>query len=73
MEADKRLKQILTSITLVGQALGFSLPGSFIVLKGADTGWVAEYRRRMRRFNLEVILAALTFLVIVITLTLMNW
>jgi hypothetical protein len=27
----------------------------------------------MRRFNLEVILAALIFLVIVITLTLMNW
>ena len=73
MDADKRLKQILTSIALVGQALGFSLPGSFMVLKGADASWIAEYQRRMRRFNLEVILGALIFLVIVITLAVMSW
>jgi len=44
-----------------------------MVLNGADTGWVAKYQRRMRKFNLEVILVALIFLVIVITSAVMSW
>jgi hypothetical protein len=35
MKANKRLRQFLTSASLVTQALGFSLMGSFIALKGA--------------------------------------
>jgi hypothetical protein len=34
MEANKRLRQILTFSSLVTQALGFWLLGSFIALKG---------------------------------------
>jgi hypothetical protein len=40
---------------------------------GGEIGWTEAYERRMRRFNLEVILAASIFLVIVITLTVMSW
>ena len=35
-------------------------------IKAGDIGWVAEYQKRMRRFNLIVILAARIFLVILI-------
>jgi len=35
-------------------------------IKAGGIGWVAEYQRRMRRFNLIVILAAWIFLVILI-------
>ena len=33
-------------------------------VRGADIGWAAEYQRRMRKFNLEAVLAASIGLVI---------
>ena len=35
-------------------------------MRGADIGWAAEYHRRMRKFNLEAVLAASLGLVILI-------
>jgi len=42
-------------------------------VKGGDTGWAAEYHRRMRKFNLEAVLAALFGLVILVILTVIDW
>ena len=35
-------------------------------MRGREAGWVQAYERRMRKFNLAVILAALTALIILI-------
>jgi hypothetical protein len=35
--------------------------------------WASEYQRRMRRFNLVVVLAALTSLALLITYAVINW
>jgi len=43
-------------------------------VNGGDIGWAAEYHRRMRKFNLEAVLAAFSFgLVILIILTVTSW
>src|SRR5712691_11015580 len=37
------------------------------------TCWATEYQRRMWRFNLEIVLAALISLVLLITYSVINW
>jgi hypothetical protein len=42
-------------------------------LRGRDIGWAAEYHRRMRKFNLEAVLAASIGLVILVILAVIDW
>jgi ABC-type methionine transport system permease subunit len=42
-------------------------------IKAGGIGWVTEYQRRMRRFNLEVIFAALIALTILIAQIFIEW
>jgi hypothetical protein len=51
--------------------LGQATQGSSV--RGGDIGWAAEYHRRMRKFNLEAVLAASFGLVILVILTVIDW
>jgi hypothetical protein len=44
-----------------------------ISVNGGDIGWEVEYQRRLRIFNLEVILVASISLAILITVTVITW
>jgi hypothetical protein len=40
------------------------MPSRISGVRGEETSWVQEYERRMRRFNLEVIVLALSALAV---------
>ena len=42
-------------------------------IEGGEIGWVQAYQRRMRRYDLEIILSALIALVILIAFFLIAW
>jgi hypothetical protein len=51
--------------------LGQAVRGTSV--RGGDIGWAAEYHRRMRKFNLEAVLAASIGLVILVILAVIDW